>query len=169
MAETLNSTPNEVMPTGEALAFTLDGGTGQVLKLQIIDPAGVSRDLSKADVAEFAKRRTGPGVAALLEDAFEAGVASLLDADLGGEDGPTLDPDEASVRETLLHSLMEGSGAARALRRPTLRKAILQTLFEDLALLAEGQPEPPQAAELKKSVEPPKAAKPDRATPHASS
>ena len=64
--------------------------------------------------------------------------------------------DEAGVRTVLLKSLMEGTSAARAVRREVLRQAIVQTLIQDFT--GSGEPE----------SEPPKPRKSDRAAPRAS-
>jgi hypothetical protein len=97
----------------------------------------------------------GSGVEALVERAFEAGIASLLDGEDGKEDERETE-DEAGVRRILLKPLMQRTFAARALRREVLRRAIVQSLIQDLNGSGESESESP------------KAQKPDRAAPKAS-
>ena len=72
----------------------------------------------------------------------------------GGDEDET--EDEAGVRRILLKPLMERTFAARALRRDVLRRAIVQSLIQDLNGSGESENEPT------------KAQKSDRAAPKAS-
>jgi hypothetical protein len=119
----------------ESLAFTLRPKTGELLKIESVDAAGNRRELSKSEIVELAKQTGGPGVEALVERAFEAGIASLLDDENEkDEEGET--EDEAGVRQILLKSLIEGSAAARAIGREAQRQALIRTLIHDLANIA---------------------------------
>jgi hypothetical protein len=136
------------------LAFTLDASTGEIIKIESTDAAGQRRELSKTERLDLAKEGRGGGVEALLERAFEAGVACLLDDDRKEDESET--EEEAGVRRVLLQHLMERTTAARALRREVLRQAIVQTLIQDDINSGESESEPP------------KAQKSDRATPKTS-
>ena len=138
----------------ERLTFTLDGRTEQILKFQGVDAWGQHRDISQTEQLKLAKQFRGPGVEALLEGAFEAGIASLLDD--GNEHAGGETEDEIGIRRVLLRPLIEDSFAARALQRETLRKAVLQTLIQDFAGAWEPTTEQPKAPEYKDAA--PKAA-----------
>ena len=146
-----------VSPTSRShrLAFTLDANTGEIIKIESADSAGQRRELSKAERLDLAKETRGAGVEALLERAFEAGIASLLDGEDQKEDeGET--EEEAGVRQILLQPLMERTFAAHAMRREVLRQAIVQTLIRDIVSSGGSESEPP------------KTQKSDRAAPKAS-
>jgi hypothetical protein len=68
----------------DRLAFTLDAETGEILKYEAVDAAGVRRELSQNERVELAKIRGGEAVEDLIERGFEAGLACLL----GGADEP---------------------------------------------------------------------------------
>jgi hypothetical protein len=142
-------------PRSERLAFTLDANTGELVKIEQVDSAGQRRELSKTERQDLAKERPEGSVEALLERAFEAGIACLLGDEDGKEDESETE-DEAGVRRILLNSLMERTFARRALRREVVRQAIVKTLIHDLISSEES------------ASEPPKAQKSDRATPKAS-
>ena len=120
-----------------------------------MNSTGHHHELSKTERLDLAKEGRGVGVEALLERAFEAGVACLLDDDDRKEDESETE-EEAGVRRVLLQHLMERTLAARALRREVLRQAIVQTLIRDVTSPGESESETP------------KAQKSDRATPKSS-
>jgi hypothetical protein len=139
MADTRNfSTTPHGTPKSELLAFTLDTSTGDIIKIENVDSAGHRRELSKTERQQLAKDRPGIGVDALVERAFEAGIACVSDDDDSDEDDKE-SKDEAGVRRILLNSLMERTFARRALRAEVLRQAIVQTLIKDG--IGFGQPE----------------------------
>ena len=134
-AEESASTQNS-SPLFESLTFTLRANTGEILKFESVDAAGGRRELSKPEIIGLAKEIKGHGVEALLERAFEAGIACLLDGDDEKEEGGETQ-DENGLRKILLEPLIEGSDAARVMRREVLRQAIVQTLIRDVASSAE--------------------------------
>jgi hypothetical protein len=155
MAETVKAAASTQAMPYRRLGFTLDTSTGEIIKIESGDSAGQRRELSKTERLELAKESRGAGVEALLERAFEAGVASLLDDEDGKEEESETE-EEAGVRQVLLQHLMERTFAARALRREVLRQAIVQTLIRDIVSSGESESETS------------KAQKSDRAAPKAS-
>jgi hypothetical protein len=124
-------------PWRESLAFTLKSN-GEILKFESVDAVGNRRELSKTEISDVAKQIRGPGVEELLEGAFEAGIACLLDGEDRKDDGAETE-DEAGVRRILLDSLMEGSAAARAMRPEVLREAIVRTLIHNVTRSEQGK------------------------------
>ena len=120
----------------ERLAFTLDANTGEILKFESVDAAGHRRELSRSERLDLAKQARRPGVEALVERAFEAGIACVLDGE--DEDDASETEDEAGLRHILLKPLIEGSTVARAMRRKALRRAIVQTLIQDIDISRSG-------------------------------
>jgi hypothetical protein len=155
MAEPAKSASNAQTPPPRRLAFTFDASTGEIVKAENVDSGGQRRELSKAEKQDLAKEHSGAGVDALVERAFEAGIASLLDDEDSKEDERETE-DEAGVRRILLKPLMERTFAARALKREVLRRAIVHSLIQDLNSSGDSENEPP------------KAQKSDRAAPKAS-
>jgi hypothetical protein len=130
-------------PRSQRLAFTIDTGTGEIIKIESVDSADQRRELTKTEKLDLAKESRGVGVEALLERAFEAGIACLLD-DQDREEDETESEEEAGVRQILLQPLMKGTLAARAMRREVLRQAIAQTLIQDVSSSGESESEPPK-------------------------
>ena len=141
MAEPQESVAGDAAALPESMVFTLDTATGGALKLEVVDATHVPREITKAERLELA-RKFHDGVDALLERAFEAGVAVLLDGDGAKEERDETD-DEAGVRRILLEPLLEETFAARDARRASIRKAIVRSLIEDVA--AAGRPEAERA------------------------
>ena len=155
MAEPAKSVSSAQAPPPRRLAFTFDASTGEIVKAENVDSGGQRRELSKAERQDLAKEHPGAGVEALVEPAFEAGIGSLLDDGDRKEDDSESE-DEAAVRGILLKPLMARTFAARALKREVLRRAIVQSLIQDLNGSGDSESESP------------KAQKPDRAAPKAS-
>jgi hypothetical protein len=141
-------------PHPERLAFTLDASTGEIVKLENVDAGGQRRELSKAEKSDLAKECRGSGVEGLVERAFEAGIACLLDGEGRNENGKESE-EEAGVRRILLKGLMENTDAAGALQREALRRAIVQTLIQEVVGAAEAETEPPKPQKTDRT--PPKA------------
>ena len=155
MAETVKTAASTQAPPSRRFAFTLDTSTGEISKIEHVDSSGQRRELSKAERLDLAKESRGVGVEALLERAFESGVACLLDNEDRKEDESETE-EEAGVRQILLQPLMEKTFAAHAMRREILRQAIVQTLIRDIVSSGGSESEPPKAQKL------------DRAGPKAS-
>jgi len=136
-------------PLPERLLVTLDTTSGGVIKLETADTNGGPRELTNAERVDLARKFRG-GVDALLERAFEAGVAALLDEDGAGRSRGEKDDrdeteEEAGVRRVLLEPLLAETFASAAARREAIRKAILQSLIEDVASQAKRDAEAPNA------------------------
>jgi hypothetical protein len=144
MAEATKTTASTQTPPPRRFAFTLDANTGEIAKIENVDSSGQRRDLSRAERLDLAKELPGVGVEALLEQAFEAGIACLLDDEVTKEDEKETE-EEAGVRQVLLQDLMERTFAAKALRREVLRRAVVQTLIRDTTGSGESESEPPKA------------------------
>jgi hypothetical protein len=153
MAEPGKDTSTGQAPSGVGrVALIVDVTTGEIVKFEAVDAAGVRRELSQNERAELAK--AGPdAVEDLIERAFEAGIASVLDGEVGSDDEQETEK-EAAVRRMLLKPLMEKSVAAGALRRKAVRLAIVASLIRHAAAAGE--------AEEKKAL------KPDRTAPKSS-
>jgi hypothetical protein len=105
------------------LALTVNAATGEILKIEKVEGAGTRRDLRDDDKAELTAK-VGPTLDALIERAFEAGIACVLGVEAGHAEAEESD-DEADLRRELLMPLMEDTWAKDLLKREVLGKAIL--------------------------------------------
>ena len=113
------------------LAFTIDTQTGDIVKLERLDPNGARHELSESEKSQLVKARdtSALGLEDFLEQAFEAGIACVL----GDEDTADLASEtdaDTELRRVLLTPLIEHSHARRLLRREVLGRAILGTLIK---------------------------------------
>ena len=126
------STP-EPAPHPDLLFVTIQAKTGQIVKVESADRSGSHHDLTDEDKADLGKETAKVTLEALLEQAFEAGIASVLDD--GGQNGARESEkeaeeseEEAELRHLLLGPLIRHSPAQRLMRREVLSRAILGTV-----------------------------------------
>ena len=117
----------------ELFTLTFDARRGEVVKFERIDPNGVRHELSETDRARLATEKNEGRLGAILEQAFEAGIACVLGGTANRDDERETE-EEADLRRLLLRQLIEHSPAARFMRRDVMSRAALQTLIQaDLA------------------------------------
>jgi hypothetical protein len=125
----------------ERFAFTFDVSTGTVIGFESVDTAGRRHKLSKSEKIDLARESNGPSLEALLENAFEAGIACVLGDDRQAKATEHETKDDESLRRILLKPLIEESSAAQLIRKDVLRQAIVHTLMEDVIKSAESEGE----------------------------
>ena len=118
----------------DLLTLTIDVKTGQIVKIESVDSTGAHHELSDEEKANLARQKNKSTVEAIIEQAFEAGIASVLgdggeEEDLEEEDSIESEKD-ANLRQLLLRPLIENSAAKRLIRRDVLSRAILKTLID---------------------------------------
>ena len=114
--------------TSDLLTLTIHAKTGHIVKIESVDSTGAHHELSDEEKANLAKERSKATVEAIIEQAFEAGVACVL----GGTDGEDEESaKDAEIRRLLLRPLIEDSAAKRLMQRDTLNRAILATLIQN--------------------------------------
>jgi len=128
----------------DLLTVTIDTKTGQIVKVESVDSTGARHELSDEEMASLAKVRVKATLDTILEQVFEAGIASVL-GDEGDEDEALESDEDADLRHTLLRPLIERSAAKRLMRRNVLSRAILETLIQHAASRANG----PESASAK--------------------
>jgi hypothetical protein len=104
-------------------ALTVNAATGEIVKIEKVDGTGTRRDLGDDDRAELTAK-AAPALDALIERAFEAGIACVLGVEAGHAEAEESD-EEADLRRALLMPLMEGTWAKDLLKPEVLGKAIL--------------------------------------------
>jgi hypothetical protein len=115
--------PSPGAPASNLFALTVNASTGEIVKIEKVEGAGTRRDLRDDDKAELTAKAV-PTLDALIERAFEAGIASVLGVEAGHAEAEESD-EEADLRRALLMPLMEGTWAKDFLKREFLGKAIL--------------------------------------------
>jgi hypothetical protein len=116
-------------PRPNLVALTIDVDTSRIVKVEKVDNAGARRDLSEDDAASLTKGNTVPTLEALIEQAFEAGIACVV-GDEGEQDETQESDDEAALRRLLLIPLMEQTAAHGLQQSEVLGKAILASAIE---------------------------------------
>jgi len=119
-------TPDATAPA--LVAITMDARTAQVVKLEALDATGARHELSEDEKAKLVTEGS-EDLEEVVEQAFEAGIACILDGG-NGSDGATEDAKDAELRHLLLTPLIAGSSAKHLMERAVLDRAILGTLIE---------------------------------------
>lgn len=117
--------------TTELLTFTIDPRTAQIVKIEGSDPTGARHELSEQDKARLIKGHSDreQTLERVVERAFEAGIACVLDGEFeNGNGGDSLEDVELTHR--LLSPLIEHSSARALMSRTLLDRAILDTLIQ---------------------------------------
>jgi hypothetical protein len=110
------------------LTVTIDTKTGQIIKIEGANGTRAQHELSDEEKASLAKKMGRATLEAIIEEAFEAGVACGLGEE-ADEDEPVESEKDANLRHLLLRPLIENSAAKRLMRRDVLSRAILKTLI----------------------------------------
>jgi hypothetical protein len=106
----------------EQIIFTMRAPAGEVIKLEKIDVGGNRRELSKEEIANLAGENEGSEIEDALDEAFEAGISSLLDPSEDEESPET--GNEVTLRRELL-TLIVGAGVRRRLQRRIVGRLLL--------------------------------------------
>jgi len=107
----------------EQIIFTMRAPTGEVVKVEKIDARGSRRELSKEEIAGLVDESEKNEIEEALDEAFEAGICSLLDPRSEVEESPETGEEVALRRELL--TLIVGAGARRRLQRRIVQRLIL--------------------------------------------
>jgi len=111
------------------VTITLDADSAEVVRIEGVDPTGARHDLSDDEKVTFIRERRDERLAEVVEQAFEAGIASVLgveDEEANAEESP----EDTELRRQLLAPLIERSAIGRLTERTALNRAILGTLIE---------------------------------------
>ena len=112
----------------DLLTVTIDTKTGQIIKIEGANGTRAQHELSDEEKASLAKKTGRATLEAIIEEAFEAGIACGLGEE-ADEDEPDESEKDANLRHLLLRPLIENSAAKRLMRRDVLSRAILKTLI----------------------------------------
>jgi hypothetical protein len=115
--------------SGRFYSFTIDANTAQIVKLESLDASGARRELSEEEKAKLVKEVRDDLLEKVVERAFEAGIACVLDTGVEALDAKD-SREDAELRHLLLVPLIERSAAKHFLEREVLNRAILDTLID---------------------------------------
>ena len=130
MAKT-NRRANGAADASEAklLTITIDADTARVIRVEGVDSKGSRHELSSVEREVILQRVADGRVEDLVERAFEAGIACVLD-----DDAEPIAADEsaedAELRHELLAPLIERSAVKHITESGVLDRAILSTLID---------------------------------------
>ena len=137
--------PSSAGSGANLFALTIDASTGEIAGLEKVDSPNARRPLSDQDKASLQAGNSWHTLEAIVERAFEAGIACVLGDEDENDEAQELN-EEAEVRRTLLLPLMERSHTMTLLDRGILGHAILAAALQEVTARhgseAEGVPEP---------------------------
>jgi hypothetical protein len=105
------------------LIFTVSSATGTVLRIEKVDSQGKRREVPEEEAVALAGEHGLHEIDAALDDAFEAGIASVL-APGSIDDTNGVSDEEIELRRELLAGIIE-QGTRRRLRRRLVERLIL--------------------------------------------
>jgi hypothetical protein len=116
----------------EQIIFTMQAPAGKVVKVEKIDVGGNRHELSKEEIADYVGKNEVSEIEDALDEAFEAGICSLLDPRSAAEESSET-ADEVALRRELL-TLIVGAGARRRLQRRIVQRLILSRAASRLGI-----------------------------------
>ena len=119
-------------PDGKLIHITIDAETARVVHIEGVDASGDRHELSPAEREVLLQRTADGRLEDLVERAFEAGIACVLDDDVDYTAG-TESPEDAELRHELLTPLIERSAVRHLTDKSVLERAVLSTLIDHSA------------------------------------
>ena len=107
----------------EQIIFTMRAPGGEVVKVEKVDAGGNRQELSKEDIAGLVGKNEVNEIEDALDEAFEAGISSVLDPDSEVEENPET-ADELALRREL-PTLLVGSSVRQRLQRRIVQHVVL--------------------------------------------
>lgn len=123
------------------IAVTLEPASGRIVKVETVDEAGARRELNGEEKAALAEQAMDATLEDILEQAFEAGISSVLYPRDEADETPESEED-ALLRRLILRPMIKRSAAHRLMKREVLGRAILGTLIQGTPELREPDHEP---------------------------
>jgi hypothetical protein len=121
---------DQPVPRLMTVTITIDADSAEVVRVEGVDASGARHELSDEEKTNIIKERRDERLAELVEQAFEAGIASVLGVEEGEEETTQESPEDTEFRRQLLAPLIERSAIRRLTERAALNRAMLGTLIE---------------------------------------
>jgi hypothetical protein len=135
---------SESSPDAGLITATIEAATGRIVAVGSLDGSGEPIALTRDRRARLSKQSGAATLEDLFEQAFEAGIASVLGDDAGGVEANESAEDMA-LRRQILRPMIMNSAARRLMRREVLGRAMVGTLILKSAR-SEVAPSRPSAA-----------------------
>jgi hypothetical protein len=123
--------PRFAAPQPHLFELIINADTGDIVKIEKVEGTGTRRDIRDDEMAGLTTG-AAPTLNALIERAFEAGIACMLGVGAGRDEAEE-SAEEADLRRALLMPLMEGTLAKDALKPEVVGKAILASAIAQVA------------------------------------
>ena len=124
-----SSTTSELPPNADLFTITIQAETGQIVKIQHAEGGDGRSELSDQERADLLKKGGKDTLEALIEQAFEAGIACVLGDAIGRSEAEESE-EEADIRHLLLDPLIRHSPVQRLMQREVLSRAFLGTVVQ---------------------------------------
>ena len=122
------------LPNAGLITATIEAATGKIIDVRSVDDAGGSSELTTDRRARLSEQSGEATLEDLFEQAFEAGIASVLGDDAGRRRSESSESEEdAALRHQILQPMIEHSAARRLLQQEVLGRAIVGTLIQKAA------------------------------------
>src|SRR3974377_2276864 len=122
-------TASELAPDADLFTITIQAKTGQIVKIQRAEGGDGRSELSDQERADLLKKGSKDTLEALIEQAFEAGIACLLGDAIGRSEAEESE-EEANLRHLLLDPLIRQSPVQRLMQREVLSRAFLGSVVQ---------------------------------------
>ena len=122
-------TGSELPPDADLFTITIQAETGQIVKIQRAERGNGRSELSDQERADLLKKGSKDTLEALIEQAFEAGIACVLGDAIGRSEAEESE-EEANLRHLLLDPLIRQSPVQRLMQREVLSRAFLGTVVQ---------------------------------------
>ena len=119
----------EVAPDADLFTITIQAKTGQIVKIQSAEGGGGRNELSDQERADLLMKASKDTLEALIEQAFEAGIACVLGDAIGRGEAEESE-EEADLRHLLLDPLIRHSPVQRLMQREVLSRGFLGTVVQ---------------------------------------
>jgi len=113
----------------QQLIFTIKVATGAVIKIEKIDPSGKRREVPEKETVALVGKDNVHEIEAALDEAFEAGISSVLEPN-SDEEPMEESAEETELRRVLLSHLI-GRGIRRRLQRRLVDRLALSRTLAD--------------------------------------
>jgi hypothetical protein len=110
------------------LIFTLNAATGAIIRIEKVDPAGRRSDVPREETVALAGKDNLHEIEAALDEAFEAGISSVLQP-TGDDESSEETEEEKELRRILLTRLI-GPKVRRRLQHRLVQRLILSRTLE---------------------------------------
>ena len=120
---------SELAPGADLFTITIQAKTGQIVKIQSAEGGGGRKELSDQERADLLMKASKDTLEALIEQAFEAGIACVLGDAIGRGEAEESE-EEADLRHLLLAPLIRHSPVQRLMQREVLSRAFLGTVVQ---------------------------------------